>query len=264
MTTSPTWSPPAPPAGDWSPPSPPPGAWGPPENPSLPPESPAGRRSRPWGWIAIGAGGAVAVIFVILMVVGYILASSTTLLSSNFDSGKGPFVAESDSNVTLSYVDGGYSTRLNAGSPPQVARAWFEYGSVHGLRVTIDATVRSSSEDFAWGIGTWNGGSAQYMLLTSSQGGAALDKEGDARTGNRTLLTTSERPATTEQAHFVLEIQPATQGPTQISGSVSGQAVQASDVNGFHSFSGVGLWVSDTDQPVDILWDNLKVTRLGD
>jgi hypothetical protein len=102
------------------------------------------------------------------------------------------------------------------------------------------------------------------MLLTSSQGGAALDKEAETRTGNRTLMATSQEPATAEQAHFVLEITPATHGPTQISGSVNGQPIQATDANGFHSFSEVGLWVSDTDQPVDILWDNLSVTRLGD
>jgi hypothetical protein len=52
---------------------------------------------------------------------------------------------------------------------------------VHGLRYTIDATVRSSTGDFAWGIGAWNGATAQYLLMTTNQGGSAVGKEADAK-----------------------------------------------------------------------------------
>jgi hypothetical protein len=77
------------------------------------------------------------------------------------------------------------------------------------------------------------------------------------------MLATSEQPAYAQQVHYVLEIKPATHGATLISGRVNGVPIQATDINGFHSFSGVGLWISGSDQPIDILWDNMNVTQLG-
>jgi hypothetical protein len=254
MTITPPLPPPAPPSDTWAPP---PGTW-------IPEGKPAGQKSHRWRWIGIGAAGAIALIIAILMVIGFVVASSSTLVSSNFNNRTGPFVAESDPYVSLSYVDGGYSTHLNAGSPPQIARVWFDRGSVHGLRYTIDATVRSSTGDFAWGIGVWNGATAQYLLMTSNQGGSALGKEADATTGDRTMLATSEQPAYAPHVHFVLEIKPSTHGATLISGRVNGVPIRGTDINGFHSFSGVGLWISGSDQPIDILWDNMAVTQLGE
>jgi hypothetical protein len=68
-------------------------------------------RSHRGRWIALGANTTLGAIVIILFVVALILASSNTLVSSNFNSGKGPFAAESDPHVTLQYALGkGLST----------------------------------------------------------------------------------------------------------------------------------------------------------
>jgi hypothetical protein len=68
-------------------------------------------RSHRGSWILLGAGTTVGAIVVILLVLALILPSSTTLVSSDFNAGKGPFAAESDPHVTLQYALGkGLST----------------------------------------------------------------------------------------------------------------------------------------------------------
>jgi hypothetical protein len=143
-------------------------------------------------------------------------------------------------------------------------RIWFTDGTVPGLRAQIDATIRSGTGSFVYGIGAWNGATAEYMLVSSSEGGAAIVKEAGARTGAKTRLVTGDQPAVTKTVHFVFEVRGGgTNGPTKLVGTVNGVPVQASDRNGFDSFSGIGISIYPSQGPVDVLWDNLTVNRLG-
>jgi|GEM_PF-4195177 len=233
-------------------------------------EVPSRRPSRRGLWIGLGALGGVLAAFLVLLLVGVFAVApsvlSKTLVASDFNGGKGPFVAESDPYVTLAYVDGGYVTHLNAGSPPppQMVRTWFPNGTVHAFKAQIDATVRSSSGQFVFGVGAWNGPSADYLLVTTSQGGAALLKEADAHTGDKTFLAqVNPTGVATTNVHFTFEVRGGGNSPTELTGAVNGVPVHATDPNGFDSFSGVGLWITAQTGPVDILWDNITVTGLN-
>ena len=80
----------------------------------------------------------------------------------------------------------------------------------------------------------------QYILSTSSTGGAALLKEVDDNTAEATVLTWSDELGATRQMHFTLEVRGGGTAPTQLVGSVNGSRFRPL-TPGLGFFGGLGL-----------------------
>ena len=131
--------------------------------PPVPGGEPHGRRRRLW--VVTAVVGAVAG-FVLL---GLLVPESWTYLDSesgsepliddNMDRGDGPFVAESDPKVLLSYEDGGYQMSLASvatGDPMgnwQAARALWSESTKRAIRVAASFDVREASSGWLIGVG---------------------------------------------------------------------------------------------------------------
>jgi len=167
----PPWNQGYPPGSGWaqSPPPPPPQWYTAP--PPQPPVRSSGR-SKVWIGVAAGFAGAVVAMLAVLMFIGTVI-TSPTLISTDFNDGRGPFSTDSDPSVTLEFVDGGYGMLVKDDSA-KISRSSFADGTVTAMRVAIDATIRSATDDFVMGVAAVNGPGLQYILATSSAGGAAL------------------------------------------------------------------------------------------
>jgi hypothetical protein len=189
-------------------------------------------------------------------------SDNSAWFSDNMDRGDGPFVAESDPNVTLAYEDGGYVMALNARPSPNLQTARYLHPeTTNALRVGATFGLRDQSSEWMVGVGCVAGGN-YYLYLTNF--GEVFVAVEDLVAETKDLLADTQIDDRST-GRLTLECRGGQGGePTELVGFVDDEeVVTALHPNGWDSFKGMAVTAATPpDQSVDVLWDDAFAQEL--
>ena len=199
----------------------------------------------------------------LIVAVGLFAASSSTIVSEDFDDREAAFSTDTDNFVALEYAQGGYQVTLKDAKSPQEARTFFDPART-AIRVESDASLLETPSSAAAGLSCYGSATSGYLFLVSNNGRYALVKVIDGTTGDATVLNEghTDQSLGTTPLRLGLECTGAGSGGTRLSGTVNGTEVASvNDPDGYDQFRAAGYWVGAEDDPTVVLFDNLRIVE---